>query len=169
MIEDNDQEKIDIDRDEYIKPLILWETLEVHRLEKGTSWYFGIVIFFIVLISYFLATAQWSATLVFLVLAYVIFTTSAKKTELTHCEITKVGVGFNDRFYSYTDLKSFAIHYDNPRRLQLFSNKPSLYVINVPITDEVDPIKLRRILSNHIPEQAVQDDFFDKLARIIKL
>ena len=113
---------------------------------------------------------QWSAAIVTTMLAIVYFVYLNRTPEMTQCNVTTVGIEFNDRFYSYTDLYSFGISYGNNKRiLQLLTNKRYMYTIEISIPDDLDPVLLRSVLIKHIPEQSFNHVFLEKISRVLKI
>jgi len=173
---ENDEEPIideaSEEKAQEIEPLLSWEVQE-HVYDRGLVWYILFGFFFVALDVYFLwssGSRQWSAAIVITMLGIVYFIYLNRTPEMTVCNVTTVGIEFNDRFYSYTDLYSFGISYGNNKRtLQLLTNKRYMYIIEISIPDNLDPVMLRSLLIKHIPEQSFSQDILEKISRILKI
>ncbi|HBG82160.1 TPA: hypothetical protein DDW69_05015 [candidate division CPR2 bacterium] len=156
--------------DETNRPILAWETHEFSHFDRGKVWYIGIGTFFVILIGYFAFFRQWTSVFVFIALAIVLFRFIKSEPEYVSCEILDAGVRFNNRFYSYGDLHSFSIAYNDATKfLQLLTNYRYMYAIKIPLSNDVNPLDVRELLVRHIPEQPYEEDLIDKVSKFLKI
>jgi hypothetical protein len=149
--------------------LIKWELLDFEHADRGRLWYTAAVCFLVVSTILFIYFKQWSLLFVTYALALAVYKFIDAEPKQTFCEVSEVGVRFNEVFYPFTELKAFAISYEPDCFLQLFLNKRSLYILKIKISPEVDLVSLRKIMSTLVPEQAVQVDILDRIAKFLKI
>ncbi len=87
---------------------------------------------------------------------------------LTDVDVTENGIQVQDTFYEYSQIASFAILYDQQvAKILRFSVKKWITsLIDIPITQDVNPAELRTILLKNIAENP--DAEFTKSDRIIQ-
>ena len=73
---------------------------------------------------------------------------------LTDVNVTENGIQVQDTFYEYSQIASFAILYDQEiaKMLRFSVKKWITSLIDIPITQDVNPAELRNILLKNISE-----------------
>jgi len=146
-----------------------WETEEFLYYEKSRGWFLvGGIIFFVV-VGYFTITKQIITAITFFLLGLTIYIFSLKKPRKISCDITYQNIAVDNVNYPFTDLESFWIFYEPPdfKVISLKHKKPYLPHIQIPLGDE-DPMLIRQILMEFLPEEEQEEPFSDKLARYIR-
>lgn len=104
---------------------------------------------------------------IFLILSsLVLLLYSNKKPGVSQVNIDQLGVSIDDKMYYYKELKSFWIDY-NPaglKELSLEAKKWYLPHIKVPLEKE-NPIELRSLMINFVPERIHEQSLTDQIAR----
>lgn len=104
---------------------------------------------------------------VFLMLSSLVLILYAnKKPDISKIKVDQAGVSINDKVYYYRELRSFWVDY-NPggqKELSLESRKWYLPHIKVSIEKE-DPIELRSLMVNFVPERVHEQSLIDHIAR----
>ena len=125
----------------------------------------------IALIAYFILTDNYLASLVFFVAGGLIaLTVFNKKQRTVTCKIRTHGVQVNKDLYPYENLRSFWIFYDPPyhQELSIRSRKSLVNYIKIPLGEE-DPVKIRKLLLQFLPEKKEEEALSDVLGRVIGL
>lgn len=108
---------------------------------------------------------------IFLMLSsFVLVLYSNKKPDISRIRVDQVGISISDRMYYYKELKSFWIDYNphGPKELSLEARKWYLPHIKVSIEKE-DPIELRALMVNFVPEKMHEQSLVDFIGRKIGL
>lgn len=95
---------------------------------------------------------------------------SQKKPEVIKILLDQRGVIIGEKEYYYKDLKSFWINYQpgNIKELSLESKKWYMPYITISIEDK-NPLSIRSILINHIPEKEHEESLIDLASKKIGL
>ena len=108
---------------------------------------------------------------IFLMLSSLVLVLYAnKKPDISKITIDQVGVSINENKYYYKELRSFWMDY-NPgglKELSLESRKWYMPHIKVSIEKE-DPIELRSLMINFVPEKVHEQSLVDHIARKLGL
>ena len=93
-----------------------------------------------------------------------------KKPDVSKIKVDQVGVSVGDRVYYYKELKSFWIDYNphGPKELSLEARKWYLPHIKVSLEQE-DPLELRSLMINFVPERVHEQSLVDLIARKLGL
>lgn len=148
---------------------ISWETEEFSYYEKSQIWFIVGGAVFLLIITYFAITKQIVTALTFLMLGFTVYIFSLKKPRQIKCSITYQGIVVDNIVYPFSDLESFWIFYEPPdfKVISLKHKKPYLPFIQIPTGDQ-DPMKIRQILLDLLPEIEQEEPFSDRLARYLK-
>ncbi|MBI2068912.1 MAG: hypothetical protein HYT67_02335 [Candidatus Yanofskybacteria bacterium] len=93
-----------------------------------------------------------------------------KRPGVSKIRVDQTGVSINDRTYYYRELKSFWIDYTpyGPKELSLEARKWYLPHIKVSLEQE-DPLELRSLMVNFVPERVHEQSLVDFIARKLGL
>src|SRR3989338_337435 len=93
-----------------------------------------------------------------------------KKPDMSKISVDQTGISINDRVYYYKELKSFWIDYNprGPKELSLEARKWYLPHIKVSLEQE-DPLELRSLMINFVPERVHEQSLVDFIARKLGL
>ena len=108
---------------------------------------------------------------IFLMLSSLVLVLYAnKKPAMSKISVDHVGVSISDRMYYYRELKSFWIDYTprGPKELSLEARKWYLPHIKVSLEQE-DPLELRSLMINFVPERIHEQSLIDFIARKLGL
>jgi|SRR3989344_1062158 len=128
----------------------------------------------LVLIAYFIYSENFLAAFLFLLAGFTIFVGLLERKDANQktlrCKIKSQGFQINNTLYPYENLKSFWIFYAPPNHTELSirSKKTLMNYIKVPLGD-ADPVKIRELLTEFMPEKKQEEAFVDTLARNIGL
>lgn len=109
---------------------------------------------------------------IFLILSSIILLAySNKKPEICSVEINQRGVGVDNRFYPYREIKSFWIHYEvgGIKELSLESKKWHMPYIKIIIDERQNPLAIRSSLIQFVPEKEHERSIIEIFSRLIGL
>jgi len=95
-----------------------------------------------------------------------IVTYTLKKPREVRISITPRGVNTGYTLYEFDNLKSFWIFYDPPevKELSLRSKKILMPYVKIPLGDK-NPVKIREMLIQYLPEKKQEESLIESLAR----
>lgn len=149
--------------------LISWEAPEFVHHERDVKWYILAVLGVVFMIGFSLYTKDWFFLFIlpFIIAGTVVYLKTPPK--LRTYSISRLGVRVDDRFYSFDNLHSFWVIYnDQVRRLYILQNKKLTQPLFVELDDQ-DPVLIKNILKRFLHEEEKRDEnYAEKLSRILK-
>jgi hypothetical protein len=99
------------------------------------------------------------------VASYLHYQKEARELDFT---IISEGIVIGKEIYSFDNIKSFWIHYERPHTkvISLHIQGTVIPYVHIPIHDE-DPVKIRAVLLEFIPEEKQEMTLIDTLERLI--
>lgn len=152
------------------RPILAWEAKEFEEYDRNRKWYAVALVIGVLLVAGALVLKQWLVAVVFALATYVVVRHAGDKPRTLAISISKLGVQVANRFYPFSELKSFWIIYKPPvKTLTLQGTSRFKPLIKVGLAD-VDPLAVQNALNDHLVEQPKEaEDFIDKLSRWIRL
>lgn len=138
------------------------------RNERPQSWYIVALIVVVFLVIYGIVQWLYMMSIVAFLFAGVYIMKENNSAPLIDVDITDIGIRVQDTFYEYSQISSFAILYDQQvaKMLRFSVKKWIATLIDIPLTQEVNPAELRSILLENIPENP--DAEFTRSDRMIQ-
>ncbi len=138
------------------------------RNERPQSWYIVALIVVVFLVIYGIVQWLYMMSIVAFLFAGVYIMKENNSAPLIDVDITDIGIQVQDTFYEYSQISSFAILYDQQvaKMLRFSVKKWIATLIDIPLTQEVNPAELRSILLENIPENP--DAEFTRSDRMIQ-
>ena len=145
-----------------------WIALEHEPYTVGKKFYFFSTIFLAAIVIYALVSNSPIMAITFILVGIVGYIFLKKEPRTISFSITHEGIIAGNEIYDYDNLKSFWIYYDPPfeKMLNLRSKNNFTPYIHIPIGDE-DPVKIRQILINFIPEIKQQHTLVDAVESML--
>jgi hypothetical protein len=153
------------------EPSFSWEAPEYEHLEKHPKWYWIMGGILLAIIIYALVTNSILMAITFILIGMLGYIFAERAPRTIQMEISEDGIRVDNYFYEYDDLKSFWIFYEveeGIKILSLHSKKTFLPYIHIPIGN-TNPILVREILINYLPEIRQEMTVLDRLERLIGL
>lgn len=140
--------------------LMQWEAPEFKQVQRPQQWYIFFAVIGILFVVYAIFTANYLFALIVVILAIVLNQFFHKKPETINVALTREGVAIDNDFYPYaSDLTSFWILYSPPDVKKLTLERGSSVQPNLTIElEEQNPLKIREILLNYLPEDVEQEE-----------
>ena len=138
------------------------------RNERPQSWYIVALVVVLFLVIYGIVQWLYMMSVVAFLFAWVYIMKENNAAPLTDVNVTENGIQVQDTFYEYSQIASFAILYDQEiaKMLRFSVKKWITSLIDIPITQDVNPAELRNILLKNISENP--DAEFTKSDRMIQ-
>jgi hypothetical protein len=152
-------------------PVFTWEAHEYEYIEKHPKWYWVMGIILMAIIVYAIVTNSILMAITFILIGMLGYYFAEREPHLIQMEINPEGVIVDKTMYEYDDIKSFWIFYETEsgfKVLSLHSQKTFLPHIHIPIGD-ANPVLIREVLLNYIPEIRQEMGIVDRLSLMIGL
>lgn len=148
---------------------IEWQAPEYEFYKKTPDWFWsiGIIAFGLFLSAIFLK--NFLLAILALVAGFSLALYGAKKPNIISFSASEKGVRVGKRIYPYESLDSFCINYDPPHKKELTikSKKTFVPILNLPLGD-IDPVKIRDLLSRFIKEEKIEESPISTIMKIIR-
>jgi hypothetical protein len=145
---------------------IEWIAPAYRQTEKSKGWYALMALIILVFVFYglfFSDSTGWIVSITFLILAGVFYMGELKSAPSLNMKVMENGVKSGERFYSYSQIKSFWIlNEENSRHLHLTLKKGTPRHIAIVVPDDMNMTELRDILLLHIPEEEDREESFSE-------
>jgi hypothetical protein len=155
-------------RNQHHEILIFWQAKEYEKKSRHQGWYLYFYLIIFGLVLYAFLTNNLLMSVIFILFGFLFYFYEKKEPEEYTFGITKEGVFAQNRLYEFSILENFWIFYQpgGTKELSLKSQKPFLPYINLPL-GSTDPVKIRRILLNHLPEKQHEKGLSDIIENIL--
>lgn len=120
------------------------------------------------LVVYGIVMQLYMMSVVAFLFAWVYIMKENNSAPLIDVDITEIGIQVQDTFYEYSQITSFAILYDQKvaKMLRFSVKKWITSLIDIPLTQDVNPAELRNLLLQNITENP--DAEFTRSDRMIQ-
>ena len=153
------------------EPVFAWEAPEYEYIEKHPKWYWVMGLILLAIIVYAIITNSILMAITFILIGMLGYAYAEREPRLIRMEINPDGVIVDKIMYEYDDLKSFWIFYEVEtgfKILSLHSKKTFLPHIHIPVGD-ANPILIREVLLNYLPEIKQEMTIVDRFSLLIGL
>lgn len=145
-----------------------WKGTEFEKREKNHKWQFTAAILLAAIIGYAVYTNSPIMAITFILIGVIGYIHLQKEPRIMSFHITEEGVAAGREIYEFEEIHSFWIFYEPPQMKVLSLHMKGKFVpfIHIPLHDE-DPVKIRSILMDFIPETKHEMTLADSLERIL--
>ena len=153
------------------EPVFQWEAPEYEYIEKHPKWYWVMGLLLLAIIVYAIITNSILMAILFILIGMLGYVFAEREPRVIRMEINPDGVVVDKIMYEYDDLKSFWIFYEVEagfKVLSLHSKKTFLPHIHIPVGD-ANPILIREVLLNYLPELRQEMTIVDRFSLMIGL
>lgn len=150
--------------------LMHWQAPEFEILERDRKWYLYITLTLTAIISYAIYINGPIMAITFILIGVVGYIYISKEPKILDFTITEDGVVAGREIYEFDNLESFWIFYE-PKNIKVISLRTKSHMIpyvHIPIHDE-DPVQIRKVLLEHIPEEKQEPGLVETLERLLKI
>lgn len=134
-------------------PLFFWRANEFEKKAKNPRLILALYMATFALVVYALFTDNIFMAIIFILFGVIFYFFSHKEPAVYTFGITSDGVFAQDHIYEFSSLENFWIFFDpeGKKELSLKSKKFFMPYISIPL-GLADPVKIRKILINFLPE-----------------
>jgi len=157
--------------DRYGKEIIIrWQTKEFETYERSQQWYAVMALFLIAIIGYSVYMNSPVVAIVFILIGMLGYIHLNKEPRILDFAITDEGIIAGKELYEFENMHSFWIFYNPPQEkiISFHSKGYLLPFVHVPLGSE-DPLKIRELLLNYLPEIKQKPSLADALERLLGL
>ncbi|HLN19358.1 MAG TPA: hypothetical protein VK255_04285 [Patescibacteria group bacterium] len=170
-----EEKKIEPPRDYFIPEhskdvLAHWKAPEYEVFERDRKWYFFVTIFLAGIVAWAIYTNSPVMAITFILIGIVGYLHINTNPRILDFMITTDGMVSGKEIYEFDDLESFWIFYE-PEGLKsiCLHNKSGLMpYIHIPIHQE-DPVHIRQILLEFLPEEKKEPGLVETMERLLKI
>jgi len=150
--------------------LYSWQAPEFEVYEKSRNWYIIATLFLFVVIIYAILTNGPIMAVTFILIGIVGYIYAQKEPRTIKFSITSKGLLADNNFYPYENIFSFWIFYEptHTKVISLHTKAPVLPFVHIPIENE-EPVKLRELLMQNIPEIKQQPSLINTIERVLHI
>jgi len=147
-----------------------WQGPEFEEVERDRKWYLVVTTLLILIIAWAIYSDSLIMAITFILIGMVGYIYIHHEPRTLDFAITYDGMVAGNELYHFDNLESFWIFYEPPHTkiLSLKSRGILLPYVHVPLHDE-DPVKIREILMDFIPEAKQEDGVVQIMERLIRL
>jgi hypothetical protein len=152
------------------KILHQWSAPEFEVYEKSARWYLLFAFFIALMVTYALYTNGPIMAITFILIGIVGYIYLQKDPRIITFSITTKGVTADKEMYLYENIHSFWVFYDphHTRTISLHTKASMLPYVHIPIQDE-NPVELRELLIQNIPEIKQDPGLIDAIERVLHI
>jgi len=156
--------------DERNNVLIEWQGPEYEHYPKEKRWYLIASLILAVIIIYALINNSPIMAITFILIGIVGYIQLEKSPHLLDFKITHNGVMTGKEIYDFDNIKSFWIFYEPPHTKILSLRVDALLTpfVHIPV-HQIDPVKLREILLDFVPEKKQKPTLVDTIERLLHI
>jgi len=150
--------------------LLHWQGPEYEHYPKEKKWYAVATLILSAIIIYALITNSPIMAITFVLIGVVGYIQLEKTPRVLDFKVTVDGVTAGNELYEFDNIKSFWIFYEPPHTkiLSLHTDAMLMPYVHIPV-HQIDPVKLREILLDFVPEEKQQPTFIDTVERLLHI
>jgi len=154
----------------YGKVLHQWQGPEFEVYEKSNRWYLLAGIFLLAIVVYAMLTDGPIMAITFILVGIVGYIHLQKEPRTVTFAITNKGIVADKDIYLFDNMHSFWIFYEEHhlRTISLHTKASVFPFVHIPVHDE-DPVHLREIILEYIPEIEQQPSLVDTVERVLHI
>lgn len=147
-----------------------WKAPEFEVYERDRKWYLWVSFFLIAIIGWAIYSNSLVMAITFILIAVVGYIYIEKEPRVIDFIITPDGISAGKEVYAFDNIRSFWIFYEPPhvKIISLKTESHLLPFVHIPIHDE-DPVHIRQLLLDYIPEEKQEEGLLQILERLLRL
>jgi uncharacterized membrane protein len=147
-----------------------WQAPEFEVYEKSGRWYIIAALFIALMVVYALFSDSPIMAIVFILIGIVGYIYSQRNPDVVTFTITSKGILAKKEMYLYENIFSFWIFYEptQAKVISLHTKASMLPFVHIPLGDE-DPVMIRKMLLENIPEIKQDPNLIDTIEKILHI
>lgn len=148
--------------------LMRWRAPEYEKYEKGRRWYLYAALALLAIIGYAIYTNSPIMAITFILIGVVGYIFINREPRVIDFAVTRDGVLAGRELYDFDNIKSFWIFYEphDIKVVSLHTKSLMMPYAHIPIHEE-DPVRIRGILLQYIPEVKQEPSLVDTFERLL--
>lgn len=148
--------------------LLRWRAPEYEKYEKGERWYLYVALVLLAIIAYAVYTDSPIMAITFVLIGVVGYIFLNREPQTIDFAVTQDGIIAGREMYDFDNIKSFWIFYEphDIKVISLHTKSTLMPFVHIPIHDE-DPVEIRRVLLEYIPEVKQDPSLVDTFERLL--
>jgi len=147
-----------------------WTAFEYFYYPKTRNWFVSTIIISIALMIVAIFSKDPLVMIVTAMAIVVFFMTAIKIPKEVQITLRQDGISLGEKNIPYKAIESFWIFYDPPiNYISLKKMGKLTQPIKIVLGDEIDPVKIRELLSQYIPEKEQEETIMDTIERILRI
>lgn len=148
--------------------LLRWRAPEYEKYERGRKWYLYVALVLLAIIGYAVYTDSPIMAITFVLIGVVGYIFINRDPQIIDFAVTRDGIIAGREMYDFDAVKSFWIFYEphDIKVVSLHTKSTLMPYAHIPIHDE-DPVEIRRVLLEYIPEVKQDPSLVDTFERLI--
>lgn len=145
--------------------ILEWDAYEYHHAEKSRGWFIALAVAAVAGTALAIMAENYLFAFIVVLTGVLIGFFAVREPQLTHVEISEVGIKEDDQLYPYEQLESFWIDVNEygEGHLLIESTRLVLPVIALPLPPDADLSILRDVLLHFLPEDELKEPLVHKL------
>jgi hypothetical protein len=150
--------------------LLHWRAPEYEAYERDKKWYVYITFILAAIIGYAIYTNGIIMAITFILIGVVGYIHINKEPKMLDFIITPEGVLAGRELYEFENMESFWIYYEpeGKKAISLKTKSHLVPYVHIPVYEE-DPVELREILMEYIPEVKQTEGIVEIAERILRI
>lgn len=148
--------------------LLHWRAPEYEKYERGRKWYLYVTLVLLAIIGYAVYTDSPIMAITFVLIGVVGYIFINRDPQIIDFAVTRDGIIAGREMYDFDAVKSFWIFYEphDIKVVSLHTKSALMPFTHIPIHDE-NPVEIRRVLLEYIPEIKQDPSLVDTFERLI--
>jgi len=148
--------------------LLHWRAPEYEKYERGRRWYLYVALVLLAIIGYAVYTDSPIMAITFVLIGVVGYIFLNRDPQTIDFAVTQDGIIAGREMYDFDIIKSFWIFYEphDIKVVSLHTKSMLMPFVHIPIHDE-DPVEIRRVLLEYIPEAKQDPSLVDTFERLL--
>ncbi|MFA4818023.1 MAG: hypothetical protein WC608_04870 [Parcubacteria group bacterium] len=148
--------------------LLRWRAPEYEKYERGRKWYLYVALVLLAIIGYAVYTDSPIMAITFVLIGVVGYIFLNREPRTIDFAVTQDGIIAGREMYDFDNIKSFWIFYEphDIKVVSLHTKSMLMPFVHIPIHDE-DPVEIRRVLLEYIPEAKQDPSLVDTFERLL--
>ncbi len=150
--------------------LARWQAPEFETYERDRRWEMYLALVLAAIVAYAVFTNSPIMAITFILIGVVAYIYMNKEARILDFMVTSDGVVAGKELYPFENIKSFWIFYepDGKKVISLHTRSYLPPYVHIPIHEE-DPVELREILLQYVPEIKQEEGVIDTLERLLRI
>lgn len=148
--------------------LLHWRAPEYEKYEKGTRWYLYAALVLLAIIGYAAYTNSPVMAITFILIGVVGYIFINRDPRTIDFAVTRDGLLAGREFYDFDNIQSFWIFYEphDIKVISLHTKGLLMPFVHIPIHEE-DPVRIREVLLEYLPEVKQEPSVVDTFERLL--